>query len=792
MAKNFFKTFFNSNKDKDSNILKDINLNSTYKISELVKNSKNNEESKMLQKQQQTMDSYNILLNYYSKNDNNNIINNFMEKISKLNKKFYSCSEKYISTKASFNKLNDELYLNLFKQIDCYVEEIQRLNKKLVSLDIKENKFEIKKLTKELSENKEKVRNYEVKLKEKTAKEEKLLKELESYKRRIIFFKNKININLIAQNAGRRPFAKKHIQENNDSIISKNSSKNFYSRLRRYGRAPREKKISKFFSPTPDKISNHHKMQSFISSNKTINFVYHVKDKENNGNISSNNDLNNMKSVKSNKKNKINDNNDTYNDSSKNLITLNINNSKSIFSDGEVENKDKAIIKINRRVKPKESIIVPFNKNYNKDDDIENISIIKKNSNYDEINNNINLNKSKEEKKMTPRKALLELNKYSPEAPKKIGIFFEKLNSSIIDKEDNKTKKEKEENDNNKVKNIEKKNQNFHSTLDIKSKNKTEKKTIQFKKKSNVKFKKYMTNTSKKTFPTKRLFNLPSEKLIKSNLKKNSNNNKTKVDNITNNNTSENIKINKLDNNNNNIIDNIRNKALDDINNNTLEDIEQNKLENVNTNNSNESIHNNETNTLNNNTIEDMNDSSNHPLDKIGKTRYRMIKSKTVKFKDEDILEKEQHLNFNTSESELNDNNENYEISSKYLAKVEKKTSNDYSQNNSDSLSKGTINNEKLRSGDSNTIIKKQKKIDNQKKNKISSYNNNKQNKNKLKANTNKEKQKFDKMKNEKDKNELARILKEMNEDYNNELEMLKTQEDQVKLMLNLIDLNNI
>ena len=30
-----------------------------------------------------------------------------------------------------------------------------------------------------------------------------------------------------------------------------------------------------------------------------------------------------------------------------------------------------------------------------------------------------------------------------------------------------------------------------------------------------------------------------------------------------------------------------------------------------------------------------------------------------------------------------------------------------------------------------------------------------------------------------------------MNEDYNNDIEMLKTQEEQIKLMLNLIDLND-
>lgn len=127
-----------------------------------------------------------------------------MEKINKLNKKFYSSSEKFVLTKTAFDKLSDELFLNLFKQIDCYVEEIQRLNKKISSIDNKDSKLIIKNLNKELSDNKEKLRNYEIKLKEKTTKEEKLMKELESYKRRIIFFKNKININLMARNTRER------------------------------------------------------------------------------------------------------------------------------------------------------------------------------------------------------------------------------------------------------------------------------------------------------------------------------------------------------------------------------------------------------------------------------------------------------------------------------------------------------------------------------------------------------------------------------------------------------------
>lgn len=38
---------------------------------------------------------------------------------------------------------------------------------------------------------------------------------------------------------------------------------------------------------------------------------------------------------------------------------------------------------------------------------------------------------------------------------------------------------------------------------------------------------------------------------------------------------------------------------------------------------------------------------------------------------------------------------------------------------------------------------------------------------------------------------EIGKLFKEMNEDYNNDIEMLKRQEEQIKLMLSLIDLND-
>ena len=115
----------------------------------------------------------NILLEYYNKKKGNN---DFMEKIGKLNKKFYNCSENYNKTKKKLEKLNDDLFMNLFKQIDCYVEEIERLNKKIASNNNQELKKTIDNLNKEISDKKEKIRNYELKLKLVYYQEQEILK----------------------------------------------------------------------------------------------------------------------------------------------------------------------------------------------------------------------------------------------------------------------------------------------------------------------------------------------------------------------------------------------------------------------------------------------------------------------------------------------------------------------------------------------------------------------------------------------------------------------------------------
>ena len=179
MTENFFKPHFNPNKN--------INLK-LYSLSNLSDiNTMNNEMFKFYQR---SIDAFNLLSNLYPKKDENkNKINIFLENISQLNKSFVADKDKFILTKSSFDTLNYDLFKNLFKQIDCYIGEIQRLNNQIKSHNNIDNKQIIQNLNKKISENNIKIRNYEMKISEKVKNEKKLIKEIEYYKKRIIFFK---------------------------------------------------------------------------------------------------------------------------------------------------------------------------------------------------------------------------------------------------------------------------------------------------------------------------------------------------------------------------------------------------------------------------------------------------------------------------------------------------------------------------------------------------------------------------------------------------------------------------
>ena len=213
----------------------------------------------------------NILSEYYNKKKGNN---EFVDKISKLNKKFFLNSDNYIKSKKKLDKLNDDLYMNLFKQINCYVEEIEKLNKKIALNNNQDLKKTIEQLNKEITEKKEKIRNYEVKLKEKTENEEKLKKEIESYKRRIIFYKDKIKIGLLPRNRN----AELKIRE--DSSYLTNQKK--YSKKNNIF-ASSDKKINIFFDKNINNKDLSHNLIDTIDNKEEITMKIREK------NISENN-----------------------------------------------------------------------------------------------------------------------------------------------------------------------------------------------------------------------------------------------------------------------------------------------------------------------------------------------------------------------------------------------------------------------------------------------------------------------------------------------------------------------
>ena len=137
----------------------------------------------------------NDLINIYYNKDDGNII---MKKINKLNMNFYMLSERYLKHRNDIDKINDCLFLNLFKQINIYIEEIEKLNLKLKVFgnNIKRNKDNLNELNKENINFKLTIKNLEIQLKEKKNNEIKLKKEIESYKRQVTFYKDKLKLDL--------------------------------------------------------------------------------------------------------------------------------------------------------------------------------------------------------------------------------------------------------------------------------------------------------------------------------------------------------------------------------------------------------------------------------------------------------------------------------------------------------------------------------------------------------------------------------------------------------------------
>ena len=240
MAKNFFKNIFNQTKNT---LMRKKTINDSQKLSDII--IINNNESNFYQ--QKPLDKFNVLSYYYPKKEKKNKKEiNFLDRINELNNKFYLSQEKYTLVKSSLEKINDDLFSNLLKQIDCYIGEIERLNKRLAIINNDNKEEVIQKLNKKILENEKAIRNYEHRIKENANKEEKLTKEIEYYKKRIIFYKNKININLISRK----------ISNESDGIDEKKGKNNNNTNLKIYNN------ISQSIRPRYSQVRNNYFNQS--------------------------------------------------------------------------------------------------------------------------------------------------------------------------------------------------------------------------------------------------------------------------------------------------------------------------------------------------------------------------------------------------------------------------------------------------------------------------------------------------------------------------------------------------
>ena len=181
-----------TNNNNIKSLEKNITLNETIETKEETPN-------ELLSKILDTINSNSLNIFYHDSNSD------FKKKIDSLNLKFYLETEKYLSNKNCSENCQTSLFIILFKQINIYIEEIERLNliiikrkydpKKIMErtdeLIKKQNEFLTKeKLIKTLKESKS---NMETKLLESIINEDKLKKEIQNLKKENEIFKKQLS-----------------------------------------------------------------------------------------------------------------------------------------------------------------------------------------------------------------------------------------------------------------------------------------------------------------------------------------------------------------------------------------------------------------------------------------------------------------------------------------------------------------------------------------------------------------------------------------------------------------------
>ena len=169
------------------------NINSSKQVKNLSPsiNNENKEETsnELLSKILDTINSNSLNIFYPDSNSD------FKKKIDSLNLKFYLETEKYLSNKNPSEKCQTSLFIILFKQINIYIEEIERLNliiikrkyepKKIIERtdEIIKKQNELLKKEKLIKTLKESKSYMETKLLESIMNEDKLKKEIQNLKK---------------------------------------------------------------------------------------------------------------------------------------------------------------------------------------------------------------------------------------------------------------------------------------------------------------------------------------------------------------------------------------------------------------------------------------------------------------------------------------------------------------------------------------------------------------------------------------------------------------------------------
>ena len=437
----------------------------------------------------------NVLDYYYDKNSA------FKQKIDKLNLKFYLETEKYLNNNKKNDsnrnqKLQANLFIILFQQINVFIEEIERLNK--IILENKYKKEQIMLRTNEINEKKNDIllkdnliqslkqsnTNTEKKLLETLLNEDKLMKdnqrlrkENETYKTLTIVFENELKNTM--KKSGLTPQKNKiarHVKTYSDygvpfnSIINELSGyNNAFSLDEKYDTINNEDKYTTNRNKIPNKFNDKDVFMTKNNNNNSLNFERKLKSSVSNkygkyskigksNTLTENNSIKDKKPVnkpthsnriksKQSQDNKIKLKKDIYNFSkieNKNLLHKKNNNSN--LSSNFAYNKNASI-----KRKKLDVIIKKKNNAINIDSTLNNINSLintnKTNLITETNNNNLSFEKIKdkhfkktEEKKPYYHKKQKTMSEISFNEIVRVNILNDDLNNTINKGKNNKIK----------------------------------------------------------------------------------------------------------------------------------------------------------------------------------------------------------------------------------------------------------------------------------------------------------------------------------------------------------------